>query len=229
MILNAPKETTLGPSIVQLSYDGQAYGVAPTVGNLTSRSSWVDLDSKWITTSNTYDAYGNVATSTDGRGKVTQFFYDDSTHALPTRVVVDPQNGTGTQTTTTVYDYSTGLVTSQTDANGQVSTIDYTNQLLGAIDPFGRPGVTKSPQININGTNHQRRVTTTYLDSARQMIVATDLNAENDKLLKTRTTTDMLGRPVLTEQTEDGTNYTISAEERLPRHGPGNAHLECDA
>ena len=33
LILNAPKETTLGPSIVQFSYDGQAYGVAPTVGN----------------------------------------------------------------------------------------------------------------------------------------------------------------------------------------------------
>jgi YD repeat-containing protein len=43
------------------------------------------------------------------------------------------------------------------------------------------------------------------------MVVASDLNAENDKLLKTRTTTDQLGRPVLTEQTEDGTNYTISS------------------
>jgi hypothetical protein len=49
-----------------------------------------------------------------------------------------------TQTTTTAYDYHTGLVTSQTDVNGQVSTIDYTNQLLGTVDPFGRPGVTKS-------------------------------------------------------------------------------------
>ena len=153
-----------------------------------------------------------TSTSTDARGKVTQFFYDDSTHALPTRVVVDPQNGTGTQTTTTVYDLSTSLVTSQTDANNQQSTIDYTNQLLGAIDPFGRPGVTKAPAVNINGANHQRRVTTTYLDSSRQVIVATDLYAENDKLLKTRTTTDMLGRPVLSEQTEDGTNYTISVK-----------------
>src|SRR6185503_10158614 len=90
------------------------------------------------------------------------------------------------------------------------STIDYTNQLLGAVDPFGRPGIAKGPIINVNGINQQRRVTTTYLDSSRQVIVATDLNAENDKLLKTRTTADMLGRPILTEQTEDGTNYTIS-------------------
>jgi YD repeat-containing protein len=210
LILNAPQQTTVGPSNVQLSYDGQAYGVAPTVGNLTTKKVWVDLDSKWITTSNTYGLYGNVATSTDARGKVTEFFYDDATHALPNRVVVDPQNGTGTQITTTVFDYYTGLVLSQTDVNGQQSTIDYTNHLLGAIDPFGRPGLTKSPTININGANHQRRVKTTYLDSSRQVIVETDLNAENDKLLKTRTTADMLGRPVLTESTEDGTNYTIS-------------------
>jgi hypothetical protein len=100
---------------------------------------WVDLESKWITTSNTYGLYGNIATSTDGLGKVTQFFYDDATHALPNRVSVDPQNGTGTQTSTTAYDISTGVVTSQTDANGQVSTIDYTNQLLGTVDPFSRP------------------------------------------------------------------------------------------
>ena len=92
----------------------------------------------------------------------TQFFYDDATHALPTRVVVDPQNGTGTQTTTTAYDYSTGLVMSQTDVNGQVSTIDYTNQLLGSVDPFGRPGITKAPAVNIGVsaecvTSHGRR------------------------------------------------------------------------
>jgi hypothetical protein len=129
---------------------------------------------------------------------------------LPTKVIVDPQNSTGTQTTLTAYDTATGLVTSQMDPNGQVSTIDYTNQLLGTVDPFRRPGIAKAPAINIGGTNHERRVTTTYIDSTRQVIVATDLNAENDKLLKTRTTTDQLGRPVLTEQTEDGNSYTIS-------------------
>lgn len=210
LILNAIQQTTVGPAIIQFSYDGQGYGLAPTVGNLTTRKVWADLDNKWITTNNTYDTYGNVATATDARGKVTQFFYDDAAHALPTRVMVDPQNGTGTQTTITAFDYSTGLVTSQTDVNGQVTSIDYTNQLLGAVDPFGRPGIIKSPTINIDGNNHRRRVTTTYLDAARQVIVESDLKAENDKLLKTRTTTDMLGRPTLSESTEDGTNYTIS-------------------
>lgn len=207
LILSALQESTTGPAITRLSYDGLSYGVAPTVGNLTSQSVWDDVDSKWITSSQSYGAYGNVATKTDPRSKVTQFYYDDSTHALPNRVVVDPQNGTGTQTTTTEFDFSTGLVTSQTDANGNVSTIGYTNQLLSAVDPFGRAGVTYGPTVS----GQRQRVTTTYLDNARQTVVATDLNTEDDKLLKTRTTSDQLGRVTLAEETEDGTNYTISA------------------
>jgi RHS repeat-associated protein len=209
LILNALQQTTLGPSIVQLSYDGQVYGIAPTVGNLTRKQVWDDLDNKWITTSSTYDVYGNLATATDARQKVTTYSYNDLTHALPTGVTVDPQNGTGTHTVSMAYDYSTGLVTSTTDVNGNTASIDYTNQQLGLVDPFGRPGVTIGPLVNVGGVNQHQRVTTTYLDSSRQVIVAADLNAENDKLLKTRTTTDMLGREIKTEQTEDGSNYTI--------------------
>jgi RHS repeat-associated protein len=207
LVLGAPQQTTLGPSITQFSYDGQAYGSAPTLGHLTSQRAWDDLDSKWITSSQTYGAYGNLATKTDPLGKVTQFLYDDATHAVPNRVVVDPQNGTGTQTTATAFDYSTGLVTSQTDANLIVSTIDYTNQLLGAVDPFGRPGVIKGPLVN----GQQYWVTTKYVDRLRQVIQASDLTTQNDQLLKTKTTSDELGRAILSEQTEDGTNYSISA------------------
>jgi YD repeat-containing protein len=91
MILNALQQSTVGPnaeqpiSFVQLSYDGQGYGAAPTVGNLTSQNVWDDLDNKWITSSQTYGDYGNLITNTDPRGKVTQFYFDDATHALPNR------------------------------------------------------------------------------------------------------------------------------------------------
>ena len=209
LILNALQQTTTGPAIAQFRYDTNPYGTAPTIGNLTSKSVWDDLDSKWITTSYTYGLYGNLATSTDGRGKVTTFGYLNPALGLPASVTVDPQNGTGTQITTTEYDYYTGLVTATIDVNGKRSEINYMNQLLGAIDPFGRPGVVIGPDIG-GGVNHL--TTTTYIDNARQVVVATDLNAEGDKLVKTRTTSDELGRPVLTEHTEDGTNYTITAQ-----------------
>jgi RHS repeat-associated protein len=134
-------------------------------------------------------------------------------------MTVDPQNGTGTQTSTTVYDYHTGLVTSTTDENQNLTTIDYTNQLLGVIDPLGRPGIIFGPQVSISGVNHRHRVTKKYLDVNRQVITESDLNAENDRLLKIRTSADMLGRLVLTEQTEDGVNYTIYTRQAYEQMG----------
>jgi RHS repeat-associated protein len=208
-ILNAIKEIIVGNSDTQFSYDNQQFEVAPTAGNLTSKSFYNDVDDELITTSTTYNSYGNVTSITDGRGNVTTFHYDDLTHAAPTRVVVDPENGTGTQTTTTAVDYHTGLVTSITDPNGKITSIDYTNQLLSAVDPFGRPGIVYGPEVTVGGSSQRHRVTTTYEDHLRRVTTATDLYAENDKLVKTRTTSDQLGRPILTEQTEDGSNYTL--------------------
>jgi RHS repeat-associated protein len=203
-ILNAVQETTTGPAISRLSYDGQAYGAPPTIGNLTSQSVWDDLDNKWITSSQSYGPYGNVDTKTDARGKVTHFFYDDLTHALPNRVQVDPQNGSGLQTATIAYDFSSGRVTSQTDPNGNVSTIDYTNQRLGSVvDPFGRPGVTSAPAVN--GQSRQTR--TYYADSTRTVTVVSDLNTSTDGLLKSQVVSDMLGRTFETRQYETTNDY----------------------
>ena len=209
LILNALEQSSLGSAVTQLSYDYNSYGVAPTIGNLTSKRVYDDVDDKWITSSMTYDSFGNVVTSTDGRGKVTTIGYDPCSHAQPISITRNPDNGTGPQANYTAYDCYTGLITSTTDANNQTSTIDYTNILLSSVDPFGRPGITYSPAVTVNGNSQQHRVTTRYLDSARQVIVASDLYGGNDQLLKIRTTSDMLGRSVLTEQTEDGTNYTI--------------------
>ncbi|HKR02638.1 MAG TPA: hypothetical protein VJT09_18310, partial [Pyrinomonadaceae bacterium] len=213
LILSAPQQTSVGPSITQFSYDGQSYGTPPGSGNVTAvnrldnRGDTNPANDVWVSVSHTYGAYGNLATSTDGRGKVTQFFYDDATHALPNRVMVDPQNGTGTQTVATAFDYSTGMVTNVTDQNGQVSTTDYTNHLLAAVDPFGRPGLVTGPAVTFNNTVQHGRVKTTYYDSARKVAVASDLNAETDGLIKAETFYDQLGRNMETRQYVSGTDY----------------------
>jgi RHS repeat-associated protein len=213
LILNAVQQTSVGPSVTQHSYDGQPYGIAPTAGNITFVSR---LDNQgdpnpandiWISVGNSYGSYGNLATTTDARGKVTQFFYDDATHAVPTRVVVDPQNGTGTQTATTTYDYYTGVATSVTDPNGQTSTMDYTNQLLGTVDPFARPGMVSGPAVIINGTAQRQRIKSFYHDYAQKLIVILDLNAETDGLLKSETLYDQLGRIIETRHYETGMVY----------------------
>jgi RHS repeat-associated protein len=213
LFLSAPKETSAGDGVTRFSYDNQAYGAVPTAGNITSVSSLDNrgdtnpANDQWITASKAYGAYGNLSAATDGRGKTTSFFYDDATHALPTRVVVDPENGTGTQTVTTAYDYATGLATGVTDQNGNTSTVDYTNQLLGTVDPFGRPGVQLSPPVTINGTPQRQRVKTVYQDSARKLTVTSDLNAESDGLLKSETLYDQLGRTTESHQYETSTTY----------------------
>ncbi|MET0649343.1 MAG: RHS repeat-associated core domain-containing protein [Pyrinomonadaceae bacterium] len=217
-IIDAPMETTTGPSITRFSYDGQeGYEAAPIKGHVTEVSSFDDqgdantANDRWVTTKTTYDpTYGNVSTSRDANGNETSFSYEDDTHALPTKTVVDPLNDTGAQTTLTSYDKWTGLTTSTTDANLQTTTIDYTNQLLGGVDPFGRPGWVAGPAVTVDGVLQRRKVFTTYEDSLRRVTVESDLRAEGDGLLKNRTTSDQLGRTVLTEQSEDGSTYTVS-------------------
>lgn len=206
LILNAPQETTVGASRTQFNYDG-VDGMPPTKGNLTKLSKWEGT--KWIHTSHTYDPVtGNRTSTTDPKLNVTRFFYD-ATKAKPSTVEVDPLNGSGPQTSSVVYDFWTGLATSVTDANHQTASTDYTNQLLGTSDPFGRPGVITDAQ--------GRRVVTRYFDgnaqpnSASQVEVSTDLKQPGDSLLKNRTTIDQLGRPGKTESSEDGLGYTIVA------------------
>jgi RHS repeat-associated protein len=219
LILNTIKETITGPSKTRFTYDDLGYGTPPIKGNLTQVSNWDDQAGTFHTTTHVYNTSGNLTSTADPNGHTTLFYYDDATQVSPTRIVVDPDNGMGQQTTTFVYDSSTGLVKSQTDPNGKTTTIDYGNHLLGGmIDPFARPGTTIGPAVTsvANGviyTNQQQRVKTHYFDQARRVVVETDLNQGDDKKLKSRTTVDELGRAILTERNEDGTdNYTISAQ-----------------
>ncbi|MBZ5555625.1 MAG: hypothetical protein LAO21_23205, partial [Acidobacteriia bacterium] len=134
LILNALQETTVGASSTQFSYDNQAYGTPPTRGNLSRESRWDSAHNQWVTTQHAYDNYGNRTSTTDPLGHSAAYYYEDSTHALPTSVV-SALNETVAQTTYTAYDYSTGRVTSQTDPNGNVTATEYTNQMTGAPDP----------------------------------------------------------------------------------------------
>jgi RHS repeat-associated protein len=218
LILNAPQETVTGSSQTHFSYDGQAYGYEPTLGNLTKVSQFDDQgdansgNDRWLDTSTTYDSYGNKTSVTDPKNHVTYFEYDNPANGLVNRVKVNPLNGTGIQTTWIEYDLYTGLVKKQTDPNNNYSEVSYSNQLTGQIDPFGRPGMAYSPAVVVNGASQRRKVVTTYEDHLRRVTVAADLNAEGDGLLKSRTTADQLGRTKLVEQSEDGTSYTISSQ-----------------
>jgi RHS repeat-associated protein len=213
-ILNALQESTIGSSDAQLSYDGQVYGTAPTLGHLTQESrkkSGSGSSAVFVNTKHTYDTFGNLLTTTDPLANVTTYVYGDSTAALPTSVTVDPLNGSGKQTTTMVHDYQTGLIKSKTDPNGGRVSTDYTNILLAAADPFGRPATVTDPL--------GRTVVTRYHDTARQIEIWSDLIAAGDALLRTRTSSDKIGRAVLAETSEDGSTYGISSQTSYAQFG----------
>ena len=213
VILGAPQEAIVGNSQTRISYDGQSFGTAPIKGNVTGISKWDSFNSSWLNTSSTYDNYGNVTSTTDPKGGVTQILYEDATHTMPTKTIIDPQNGSGQQISTATYDFSTGAVLSQTDIHGNVSNIDYTNLLLGTVDPFGRPGTVLSPATNINGTNKRQTAKTFYEDSARKVRSEADLFDQGDGLAKSRVSADQLGRPVLSERNENGAStYSVFSQ-----------------
>ncbi|MBZ5555262.1 MAG: hypothetical protein LAO21_21325, partial [Acidobacteriia bacterium] len=134
LILNALRSVDVGTSSTQFSYDNQPFETPPTRGNLSRESRWDSAHNQWVTTQHAYDNYGNRTSTTDPLGHSAAYYYEDSTHALPTSVV-GALNETVAQTTYTAYDYSTGRVTSQTDPNGNVTATEYTNQMTGAPDP----------------------------------------------------------------------------------------------
>jgi RHS repeat-associated protein len=122
----------------------------------------------------------------------------------------NPEKGTGSQTTSTTYDFYTGLPLTGTDINGNVSSISYTNNSLGTVDPFGRPGTTYSPYVTIGGVSKRQIVKTYYEDSNLRTRVESDLFNEGDALVKVRATSDQMGRPILNEKNENGSSsYSI--------------------
>ncbi|MEK6322106.1 MAG: RHS repeat-associated core domain-containing protein [Acidobacteriota bacterium] len=204
-ILSALQTSVTGASQSEFYYDGSLdLNTAPSGGNLTKERR--SEGTKWIQATHTYDPNtANLTSTTDPNLNLTQFFYD-ATKALPSSVVVDPNNQiSGDELTTqTAYDFWTGLVTIVTDPNGRSTSSDYTNQLLLTVDPFGRPGVVTDPQ--------GRKTATRYFDNARQLEVWSDLNGQFDAKLRSRSSADQLGRPTKTESSEDGVSYTIFAD-----------------
>ncbi len=146
-------------------YDGAtSWSSAPTVGNETQTQRWLSSANSFVTTSATYDAYGNVLTSTDALGHATTQTYDATYHLFATSTTNALE-----QTTSSAFDYVCGAATSTTDANRQPTSFTYdplcrltqTTTPLGGFslisyNSFGTPGAqnvqTQGPSADGNGT-----------------------------------------------------------------------------
>lgn len=141
-----------GGSIVaqsEIKYDEAAYPLltygavtgwtdpATTVRGLpTTSRSWLNTTGGWLESHAQYDQCGSARNSWDAKGNQSQVEYSSANaYAYPTLTrtpIPDPTGQRGSATalvSTSVYDFTTGRVTSTTDANSQTTTIAYGDSL----------------------------------------------------------------------------------------------------
>ena len=182
------------------SYDaGSTTGVH---GDVTSIIHYANAaaGSGGVTSSFTYDSYGNIVTSQQGCCGFTQTVFSSATNfAYPDSISVGPQGSR----LTTAYTYNPdGSILSNTDPNGLVTTYAY--------DPGGRvtsvaqsPGITENSSfddlaINASSTtsntgNSLTQVST--VDGLGRVLSVQQLNG-NTSLNTTTYVNDVAGRPV---------------------------------
>ncbi|MGB5014310.1 MAG: hypothetical protein WBO68_09825, partial [Pyrinomonadaceae bacterium] len=199
VILGKVKQSTVGTtstvkSDTKFSYDSGSYGTAPTLGNLTKVSAYNDVNSTWIDMLKTYSSRGNVTSTIDPNGNETRITYGSIggySDLYPTETIA--AYGTSiARTTTAEYDFYTGLVTSTTDEDNDITNaVEY--------DILGR--TVKS--ISADGTALESWVQTEYHDHDRFIVVKSDLETVNDRKKVATQFFDQLGRVRLSKTLED--------------------------
>ncbi len=107
--------------------------------NPTTRRTWDKDREIWITTHKQYDNFGNIRKVWDTTGDQSRFIeteYDPVyKYAYPTKIKAPAPDPTGIHgisqgsEISQTYDFSTGLVLTATDANGQTATMEYDDLL----------------------------------------------------------------------------------------------------
>jgi RHS repeat-associated protein len=126
-------------------------------GNATTARRWLDTNQTWLENRVEYDQLGNVRKTRDARTdktvaeRVTQIEYSaDYKHAYPTHTISPVPDLTDTRATSapleswSAYDFSTGKLTSNTDANNQTTHLSYKDD-NNVPDPLDRPRKVQHP------------------------------------------------------------------------------------
>jgi RHS repeat-associated protein len=207
-------------SRTEMTYDYTIYGSNTLGGNVTSTRSWDSFkggsrraysnpltETNSIVTSTTYTPFGQPETTTDANGTVTRTTYGNVaapngvvSHLYPTQTVV--AHGTPVARTSSVaYDFYTGLATSTTDEDNNVTNVT-------EYDAVGRP----TRVISAQGTTVESWTRTEYNDNDRYIVVRSDVETVGDgKKVATRFF-DQLGRVRLSKTLEDPATQSATNE-----------------
>ncbi|WP_272535604.1 SpvB/TcaC N-terminal domain-containing protein, partial [Leptospira sp. GIMC2001] len=166
-------------------------------GNITSESKLVE-PGKWYAQYFTYDTTGNVITQTDSLGRTLQYTYGGTNGNLP----ITATNAIG-QTTSKEYDPITDLETKSTDANGNITTMNY--------DKYGR-----TTESSFNGN----KVQSIYYEYAGSLMTTTTVTHSTSGDSWTKAVTDKEGKTRLTESL---VNAGITSTEETKYDNKGRA------
>ena len=121
-------------------------------GNVTSVKRYADAqnytsDPIPLTETRNYDICGNLVTASTSCCEQTGFTYNINTaYAWPSTVSRgSASDATKRNTTSAVYDFNTGLVTTAYDANGLFSTVTYDTTTLRPVKEYGPRAYTAQP------------------------------------------------------------------------------------
>ncbi|MET0623077.1 MAG: hypothetical protein ABW250_08880, partial [Pyrinomonadaceae bacterium] len=195
-------------------------------GNMTGVTSYANAPAQsWpVTASKQYDVAGNVVETIDGRGHEAQVTYGDSfcnggagcdgsytpnTFAFPTGTTsptpdVSTLHGhpagtfgsTQPLTTSTVYDFHTGLTYSTTDANGRTTTLSYKDE-LGNPDPLDRVRAVTRPDLSRTDIYYSK-------PDEPSLYVRTLSDLDASRRVESHQFYDRMGRPARTFLKEGG-------------------------
>jgi RHS repeat-associated protein len=218
---SSPTTQTLTGTGSYTGHDETHYGTSASVsrGNLTKvvklcLQAAPNCGGGNPTTTSIYDETGQITSTTDPNGKITQFSYADSYTILSGGVNISytPTGNTNaflttitdplTHTQNFTYDFNNGQLTVSKDQNSLTTTYLYN-------DPFARPTLTTRPD---NG-----QTTAAYNDTA--LTVTTSKKINTSQTVTTVALSDGVGHIKQTQITSDpqGTIYTDTTYDGLGR------------
>ena len=183
-------------------YDGaSSIETPPTTGRLTKLEEWLNLPTeRWLGTTTTYDAYGNVATVTDALQHITTNTYDTATHTS-LEVITNHLGHTRSQT----YDPRLGQVLTTTDQNNVTATTIYdvlgrVSKLIGPTDTEALPTI--SYEYDVASVPNKTTTHSRIQSGQPSVLTAYTFTDGLGRSIQTRSPTEDPGKQVVTGSVE---------------------------
>jgi RHS repeat-associated protein len=150
----------------------QHVGVTGSRGNVTSVHRWLNPPGTTLDTINTYDDTGNIITTTDPGLHKTTFTFGGCNGAFLTQTNMPDTNSPNLahHQSGATYDCNTGLVSTTTDQNGNLTKFFYDNLLRPTETDYADGGQTVASYPDRNHVTVQRKIDGTRSTSSTTVL-----------------------------------------------------------